>query len=111
MRSRLTSPIQSTRLRAFPEIGGGKVLDGPDGVETPTTFSCEFPGVEGTGEDRSSWGRGDVTLAEEEEDQGADQEDTGWEGVGQPETDVLERLKGEISCNRSWDRDELTFSA
>lgn len=93
-------------LGIIPESGSVELPDGLDGVDAPFALSAEAPITDGTGEHGACGGSAGVLVASSNEDQGAEEEDDSWEGVGQPESNELLSVDHADLADQSSDVDE-----
>lgn len=82
------------RLRLLPEVIGRHLPVGLDRVDAPAATAGVAPQAPAGGEDGAGgWGLG-VAFAAQDEDDGAEEENDGGEGVCEPEADVLGEREG-----------------
>lgn len=93
-------------LDRIPECTIVHVLPGAEWVDGPSALASAEEELDGLGYDRSLWWCLAVTSASPPHDGWTDEEDDGWQGERQPETDILLSVDHAELTNQSTDVDE-----
>ena len=93
-------------LDGVPESAVVHVLPGAEWVDGPSALASAEEELDGLGYNRSLWWCLAVTSASPPHDGWADEEDEGWQGEGQPETDILLSVDHAELPDQSTDVDE-----
>lgn len=93
-------------LDGIPEGTVVHVLPGAEWVDGPSALASAEEELDGLGYNRPLWWRLAVTSASPPHDGWTNEEDEGWQGEGQPETDILLSVDHAELADQSTDVDE-----